>query len=353
MAIDASPPRAQAGSLMAAEIRAQPEIWRRILADRAAVRAVARRIAAASPRGVLLVARGSSDHAALYGKYLAEIRLQLPAGLVSPSAFTLYGAKPDLQGQLMIAVSQSGGSPDLLRTLEVARHHGALTLAVTNNPASELAAAAELHLGLAAGPERAVAATKSYTAQLLTLYLLLDVVAGGDGGAADALPDLGDRVLRQAPQLAELAQRYRFAQRLVATARGYSYPTAREAALKLMETCYVSAHAYSGADLLHGPLAMVDAQVPVLAIMADGPGGEAMRRVLPKLRAAGADLFCLGAARLVADSQPCFVLPDGIEECVAPVLEIVPLQLLTLQLALARGGNPDAPRGLSKVTETL
>ena len=340
------------GSLMTVEIRAQPAVWRRILADRAAIHVAAARIAAARPRFVLLVARGSSDHAALYAKYLAEIRLQLPAGLVSPSTFTLYHAEPDLRDVLMIAVSQSGGSPDLLKPIEVGRRRGALTLAVTNNPASELARCAELHLDVGAGPERAVAATKSYTAQLLMLHLLLDRVGGGNGGAAERLPDLGDAVLAQEQVLAELAQRYRFAQRLVVTARGYSYPTAREAALKLMETCYVSAHAYSGADLLHGPLAMVDAEVPAIAILGDGVGGEAMRPVLPKLRAAGADLFCIGATRLLVDCDPCFRL-EGAEESVSPVLEILPLQLLTLYLAIARGGNPDAPRGLSKVTETL
>lgn len=341
-----------AGSLMSVEIHAQPGIWRRLIADCAPIRAAAERIRAARPRFVLLVARGSSDHAALYAKYLAEIRLELPAGLVSPSAFTLYGARPDLNGVLMIAVSQSGGSPDILRSVEAGRQRGALTLAVTNNPGSDLAAAAELHLDVAAGPEHAVAATKSYTAQLLALYLLLDHVAGGAGGAAERLPEVGAAVLERAGELAELSQRYRFAQRLVATARGYSYATACEAALKLMETCYVSAHAYSGADLLHGPLAMVDAQVPVFAIMAEGVGGEAMRQVLPRLRAAGADLFCVGPARLVADCNPCFRL-EAVAESVAPILEIVPLQLLTLDLALARGANPDAPRGLSKVTETL
>ncbi len=348
-----APESAPAGNRMAAEIRDQPTVWRRILADSAAIRMAAGRITAARPRFVLLVARGSSDHAALYGKYLVEIRLQLPSGLVSPSALTLYGAEPDLRDVLVIAVSQSGTSPDLLQTVAVARRRGALTLALTNNPQSDLARAAELSLDIAAGPEQAVAATKSYTAQLLTLFLLLDRVARGDGAAAERLPDLAEIVLGREPVLAALAQRYRFAQRMVVTARGYSYPTAREAALKLMETCYLSAHAWSGADLLHGPLAMIDAEVPVIAVMAEGPGGEAMRPVLRKLRDAGADPFCLGAARFVADCEPNFMLPDGIAESVSPVLEILPLQLLTLHLALARGGNPDAPRGLSKVTETL
>jgi len=344
---------ASPGQLMAAEIGDQPAVWRRLFTDRAAIDTAAARIAAARPQFVLLVARGTSDHAALYAKYLAEIRLQLPAGLVSPSSLTLYDAKPDLRGTLLIAVSQSGASADLLRTVEVGRRQGALTLAVTNNPESALARAAELQLDVGAGPERAVAATKSYTAQLLTLFLLLDRCAGGDGRAAARLAELGDAVLAREQGLAVLAQRYRFAQRLLVTARGYSYPTAREAALKLMETCYVSAHAYSGADLLHGPLAMVDREVPVIAVMSDGPGGTALQAVLPRLRAAGADLFCVGAPRLLEGCQPCFALPDGIDESVAPILEILPLQLLTLHLAMARGGNPDAPRGLAKVTETL
>lgn len=355
--IEANPVPARAGNLMAAEIAAQPEAWRRILGNRAPIAAAAARIAAARPRCVLFAARGSSDHAALYAKYLAEIRLGVAAGLISPSTFTLYGARPDLRGVLLIAISQSGASPDLVQSVEVARRFGALTLAVTNNPASALAHAAELHLALGAGPERAVPATKSYTAQLLTLYLLLDLLAGRGAAEAERLPELGDRVLAAAG-MTELAERYRFAERLVVTARGYSYPSAREAALKLMETCYVSAHAYSGADLLHGPLAMIDAQVPVIAIMADGPGGRSMREVLQKLHALGADLFCIGAPALVADCAPatrsgCFALPNGLSEAVAPILEILPLQMLSLHLALARGSNPDAPRGLGKVTETV
>ena len=148
-----------------------------------------------------------------------------------------------------------------------------------------------------AGPELAVAATKSYTAQLLALYLLVDRVRGGHGQAAAALPDLGAELLTRDAEVAELAQRYRFATRLVSTARGYSYPTAREAALKLMETSYVSAQAFSGADLLHGPLAMIDPQVPVLAVVGDGVGGRAMEQVLPRLAEQGADVLCVGTAR--------------------------------------------------------
>ena len=342
------------GALMAAEIVEQPEIWRRQLGEGSAqIDQVARRIADVDPALVLFVARGSSDHAALYGKYLTEIVAERPAGLVSPSTMTAYGARPDLSRALMVGVSQSGGSPDLVQSLAVARQQGALTLAITNQPGSPLARVAELEVDLLAGEERAVAATKSYTAQLLALYLVIDRLRGGDGSRAKSLPALAEQVLDGDHTLRSLAQRYRFASRLVTTARGYSYATAREAALKLMETSYLGAQAFSGADLLHGPLAMIDPQVPVLTVVGDGVGGAAMRQVLPRLAEVGADVFCVGTAGVVESAAAGVVLPDGVSEELSPLLEIIPFQQLALHLAVARGGNPDAPRGLRKVTETL
>ncbi|MFB9363218.1 SIS domain-containing protein, partial [Actinoplanes nipponensis] len=249
---------------MAADIAEQPEGYARLLegGPAKAIAAVAARVAERRPRHVVLVGRGTSDHAALYAAYLTEIRLGIPVGLASPSAITLYGARPDLAGALVVGVSQSGGSPDLTEVLKVARGSGALTLAVTNNPDSPLARTAELSVDVAAGHERAVAATKTYTAELLALLLLVEGVRNGDG----TLPAEERAALAKLPQLArdalaasgaeELAQRYRFASRLVTTGRGYAYPTARETALKLMETSYLPALSFSGADLLHGPLAM-------------------------------------------------------------------------------------------------
>ncbi|OBC07413.1 glucosamine-6-phosphate deaminase [Mycobacterium sp. 852013-50091_SCH5140682] len=339
------------GHLMAAEIAEQPQVWRRLLTEGLdAIRAAADRITTAAPRFAQLVARGTSDHAALYAKYLIEIKHGLPAGLVSPSTVTVYGARPDLRDVLYIAVSQSGGSPDLVRSVEVARAQGALTVAVTNNAESDLAAAAEIHIDVLAGAERSVAATKSYTAELLALRLLL---SGADGGSTEALPELGEAVLAAGEQVREVAQRYRFAQRLITTARGYSYPTAREAALKLMETSYLSAQAFSGADLLHGPLATVDPQVPVLAIVPDGAGGQAMLPVLERLAERHADVFGVGAPAALAGLAGGIALPAGVPDELSPLLEILPLQQLALHLALARGGDPDQPRGLRKVTETL
>lgn len=333
------------GALMAAETAEQPAVWRRQLAEAgpggaSGVAEAAELVRRRAPRFVLLVARGTSDHAALYAKYLVEITLGLPVGLASPSTYTAYGRRPDLRDVLMVAVSQSGGSPDLLRTLEVAKAGGALTVSVTNNAASALATTADAHVDVLAGPERAVAATKSYTAQLLALNLLF----GGAG--ADVLPDLGDAILARDAELAALAVRYRFAERMITTGRGYSYPTAREAALKLMETAYVSAQAFSGADLLHGPLALVEPRVPVLAVTSAGAGGQAFAPVLDALAERRADVVTVGsAARDV-------VLPETAEP-LAPLLEILPFQLLARHVAVDRGGDPDAPRGLRKVTETL
>ena len=344
------------GALMAAEIAEQPAVWRRLVAASGADSDVARAAALVreyQPRFVLFVARGTSDHAALYAKYVAEIVHQLPCGLVSPSTMTAYGARPDLTGVLMIGVSQSGGSPDLVQSLEAARSRGALTVAVTNKADSPLATVAQAHVDIQAGPELAVAATKSYTAQLLALHLLFAAIRGDDTGHIEKLCDAADQLVAGDAAVAGLAQRYRFASSLVTTGRGYSYPTSREAALKLMETCYLSAQAFSGADLLHGPLAMIDPQVPVLAVAADGIGGRAMQQVFPRLAEQQADVFCVGTADAVAAADAGVVLPAGVAEELSPLLEIIPFQQLSQHLAVARGGDPDAPRGLRKVTETL
>jgi glucosamine--fructose-6-phosphate aminotransferase (isomerizing) len=334
---------------MAADIAEQPAVYAHLLepANVKAISQVAAVIAERAPQHVVFTARGTSDHAALYGSYLAEIRLNLAAGLASPSAITVFGARPDLSHALVVGVSQSGGSPDLTEVLKVARKSGALTLAVTNNPESTLAQTAELSLDVAAGHERAVAATKTYTAELLTLLMLVEGIrAGGKVPVAKlkSLPALASEALSHGGA-AEHAARYRFAARLVTTGRGYAYATAREAALKLMETSYLPALAFSGADLLHGPLAMTDPDVPVLAIVGAGPGGRSMQAVLERLRDQRADVVTVG--------------PEGtlrvpkVDERLSPLLDILPLQQLALALALARGEDPDAPRGLKKITATM
>jgi glutamine---fructose-6-phosphate transaminase (isomerizing) len=329
------------GSLMATEIAEQPDVLARLLRDGTSAANQARAaIESYRPRFAVFAARGTSDHAALYGKYLAEVHLHLPAGLASPSSVTVYGSRPDMHGVLFVAVSQSGESPDLIESLQVARHCGALTVAVTNSAESPLARAADRHVDVLAGAERAVAATKTYTAQLLALHLVLGT------GDRTPVPEAAARTLEHAAVAHEAAKRFQDTDRLVTTARGFSYPTAREAALKLMETSYLAAQAFSGADLLHGPLAMLGPDVPVIAMTTPGRGAAAMAPVLDRLVAADVEVLRVGPA----DGLP--VATDGVHESLLPILEILPLQQLAWRLALDRGGDPDRPRGLSKVTET-
>jgi glucosamine--fructose-6-phosphate aminotransferase (isomerizing) len=342
-----------AGATTATEIAQQPSVLARLLHEGAPViREVAARVAARAPRFVLLAARGTSDNAALYAKYLLEVRLGLPVGLVSPSTTTLYRSRQDLRDVLVVALSQSGGSPDLVEVLDAARKGGAATLAITNSPASALAMASELHLDVLAGPERAVPATKSYTAQLLTSWLLVDHWGGGSTVSADALPEQAAEVLARDAEIQTMADRYRFAAQLVVTGRGYASATAREAALKIMETSFLSAHAWSSADLLHGPLAMVDEKTSCIAVVPEGPGGQAMRPVLSALLDRHADVAVVGDA-LQTSPRTHFGLPSGVAEELSPILQVLPFQLLAHRIAVARGYDPDAPRALAKVTKTL
>ncbi|MEU0842204.1 SIS domain-containing protein [Streptomyces sp. NPDC005962] len=344
----------QPGRIMSGEMNEQPAVLRRILDQGAPkIRETAERIAARAPRFVLLTARGTSDNAALYAKYLLEVLLGKACGLTSMSTTTAYGARQDLTDVLVITVSQSGGSPDLVASTEAARAAGAITLAVTNNADSPLAAVSEFHIDVLAGPEKALPATKTYTAELLALYLFVEGLRGGDGAAAKVLPDLAQQILDRRAEVKQLASRYRFAERMVLTSRGYGYPTAKEAALKLMETSYIPALSYSGADLLHGPLAMVDNISPVIAIVTEGKGGQALRPVLERLRGRGADLMVIGGQAEVDRASAGFALPtEGVAEEVQPILEILPLQMLAYEVTIARGQDPDAPRALAKVTET-
>ncbi len=342
----------QPGQHMAAEIAQQPAIFASLIERRTEIAKVAEVVRERKPRFVLFAARGSSDHAALYAKYLTEVLLELPAGLVSPSTTTLYGGKPDLRDVLVVSVSQSGGSPDLLEVTQAARAQGALTVAVTNTSDSPLNGAAELSVDVGAGVEHAVAATKTYSATLLALYLLFDGIRGGNGEHAARLGELAQSTLDASEEaVREAVRRYRFVDRVLTTGRGFSLPTALEAALKLAETSYLAARAYSGADLLHGPVAAVDGETAVLAVTSAGKGGDALHEVLDVVHSRGADVLAVGSAADKVSAALRIPVAETAEE-VAPILEILPIQRLAHGLALARGGDPDSPRGLKKVTRT-
>jgi glucosamine--fructose-6-phosphate aminotransferase (isomerizing) len=336
---------------MRQEIAEQPARWQAVLDDAGGeLRALRARIRDRLPRLVLFVARGTSDHAALYGNYLVQTALGVPAASASPSVVTLYRAELDLRDVLVVAVSQSGESPDLVSFVEMARSRGAGTLTLTNDPGSSLALAADDVVDVLAGREAAVAATKSYTGELLALAALFatDEVAT----RLPALPGSGEQVLAAAAApVAELAATYRYADRVVTAARGFSSATAHEAALKLMETSYISAHGLSSADLLHGPVAMLDESVPLLCFASAGPEAAEMRELVELAAGRGVDADVVGDGTVTGRRLPA-LLPAGVEPELRPVLEILPAQLLAAEIAVARGHDPDAPRGLSKVTRT-
>jgi len=339
---------------MRSEIEEQPEALQRTLsALRPAVPEV--RALARDCRQVLFIARGSSDNAAVYGQYVCTVRGGRLGTLASPSVATAYRATPDLGGVLAVAVSQSGATEEIVETMEWARGLGARTVGVTNVEGSPLATRADVALVTHAGVERAVPATKTYTTQLAAMAVLGLALADDDGALAglDAVPEAIDRALGTAAAAEELAGRLTYLDRLVVAGRGYTASTALEIALKLKEACYVAAAGLSYADLLHGPVAVVDAVTPALLVAAgEGPVLPGLTSLAARVTSAGAHVYGIGGdegfARACQGRLPGTDLPEHL----APMALIVPGQLLVEALARAKGIDPDAPRGLRKVTQT-
>ena len=340
-------------SKMLAEIREQPEVLGRVLDEGwGEVLAAARELRSRGFRSAMLAARGTSDNAALYAKYLFEVILGVPTALASPSAFTLYGSEMKLDDVLVIGISQSGESKDVLETVRRSAELGASTLSVTNDEGSSMAEAAEFHFPLRAGREESVAATKTYTAELLVLYLLVQALNGGEepGAEVGRLPEAARQVLEAGWKGTE---RYRYADHLVVTSRGYNFATAREAALKLMETTYVMAEAFSAADLRHGPIAMIGQDFPVIAIVPPGKVRQGMVSLVENLWERGAEVAVISDDEALSGRAGVgFVVPASCPEELSPVLYAIPPQMLAHDLARLKRLDPDAPRGLSKVTET-
>jgi glutamine---fructose-6-phosphate transaminase (isomerizing) len=338
------------------EILEQAGIVARLAADLRPFREAAAEAKAAGARFVLYAARGTSDNAAVYGKYLATILAGLPAGLAVPSAATLYGARIDFRECLVIGISQSGETPDVAEYLAAARAGGAYTLAVTNEAGSLLATTAHRMLATGAGVERAVAATKTYTSQLAALAAFwaawLDD-AGLSAALAGDVPAAMEAAFATEDQVRAVAERLSHTERLIVAGRGYNYATALETALKVKETCYLAAMPFSAADLLHGPIAMVEPQYPVLVFAPDGVARDGMLELQQELRRRGAETYVVaGATTRVADATAVVALPLSLPEALSPLAAVIPGQLLALHLSLARGLDPDRPRGLTKVTRT-
>ena len=308
------------------------------------------------PRFAVIAARGTSDNAGIYAQYLLAIRNGLIVSLAAPSTITLYGARPNMTGALVVGVSQSGRSPDIIAVVEEARRQGALTVALTNDVDSPLAETADHVVDLCAGAELATAATKTYTTELLAAALLstaLDPPLAGETVDLARLPDLISTALTAESHARDLAAAHASRQRAVVLGRGYSYPTAREWALKLQEMALLAAMSYSAADFEHGPLALAEPGLPVLAVATSGPGLEAQVALLTRLKEDhGAHLLVISDAPAARDIDEGLALPDGIPAWLAPIVEIVPAQLYAYHLTVARGLSPDHPRSISKVTET-
>jgi glutamine---fructose-6-phosphate transaminase (isomerizing) len=352
-------------SKMLEEIRQQPQTLERTL--RQELRGVERLkkvLSHRKPRLIVLAARGTSDNAALFGRYLLEIATGIPVSLAAPSIFTLYGASVDFRDLLVVAISQSGESTDTNLVLERAKEQGAMTIGITNEAESTLARIADHVFLVRAGREKSVAATKTYTGQLLMLYLLC--YALGAAIATDDLrpvPEWVQAALGLEKEIAERAERYRFMDHTVVVARGLNYSNAFEFALKLMETCYVVAERFSSADFLHGPIAIVESSFPVFLFAPSGATWPVISEMLETLNQRKAETLVLtdkGNKEAVARSRRAIVIPakpgrKGLAhpDLYTPIPYIVPAQLFAASLASEKGLDPDRPRGLSKVTQTL
>jgi len=341
---------------MLTEIAEQPASLERTIAEeRTKISKLGNALKTRDIHLIVLVARGSSDNAALFGRYLLEITTGIPVSLSAPSVHTVYNADLRLDHALVVGVSQSGEGEDINRVLENARASGAYTIGITNEPGSSMTRIVDETLLTHGGKERSVAATKTFTGQMLLFYMLAaELAVKPVPFTYEAIPEFVAQALEQRPVILELVQRYVFMENCVVVGRGLAYANAYELALKLMETCYVVAERFSSADFLHGPLAMVERHFPVILFAPPGVMLPGVKSLIERLRELHADTLAitsdLEAASMCTRS---IVMPREIDEFLAPIPYIVPGQLFAALLAEAKGLNPDSPRSLSKVTRTL
>lgn len=305
---------------------------------------------------VVIAARGSSDNAGRYAQYLLGAMNQLPVALTTPSLFSLYQKPPRFGPKtLVLGISQSGRSPDIVSVLAEARRQGVLTAALTNVPDSNLAQEADHVVQLHAGEERSIAATKTYTAQLVSIALIAAQLSGDRAHLQQVLdlPGQIEQALGLNEQMAQVAERYRYARHCVVIGRGYNYATAYEIALKLKELTYTVAEPYSSADFLHGPLALIEHGFPAFVVAPSGVLSTEMKQFVEQIQAREAEVIAISDDDTICQlAHRSLRLPPGVEEWISPVVAIVPGQLFAMHLAYTRQYDPDHPRGLRKVTQT-
>jgi glucosamine--fructose-6-phosphate aminotransferase (isomerizing) len=337
------------------EILAQPAAITRLLKKQTTrIREIASEVGI--PGSIFITARGSSDNAALYAKYIWGANNGIPIALAAPSLFSIYDRPPALKGNLVVGISQSGESPDLIAVLEEANKQGCATLAITNQKDSPLGKIAQYLIDIDAGPELSVAATKSYTSQLAAIAMLSAAWKCSPSlwDQLEAVPGLLEEALTLEDQIQVYSNRYRYMEQCVVLGRGYNYATAYEWSLKLKELTYVGAQPYSSADFLHGPIAMVSSGFPVFAVAPEGAVFSDMKGILMRLKREHlAELLLVSDNQELLGSADCpLQLLHEIPEWLTPLVYIVPAQLFSYHLTLVKGIDPDAPRGLTKVTLT-
>ncbi len=338
------------------EIHQQPELINQLIAEpQESIKELANQIRDRHIQHVFIAARGTSDNAGRYAQYLLGAHNRLVVSLATPSLFTIYRQPPDLSDSLVLGISQSGKSPDIVSVIEEGQKQGALTAALTNFPDSDLGNSANIVLDLSAGEEESLAATKTYTAQLTLLATLsaeLDFVAHHRQDL-EKLTNLLDDVFEIEQHVVELVERYRYMTHCVMIGRGFNYASAFEFSLKLKELTYTIAEPYSSADFLHGPVALVERGFPVFVI---GPAGEMvseMKSLVDKVHDRQAEVVMISDhGELLDKADQILVLPAGVPEWLSPISAIIPAQMFAMYLAKTRGFDVDNPRGLSKVTET-
>ncbi|HEX8248352.1 MAG TPA: SIS domain-containing protein [Pyrinomonadaceae bacterium] len=341
-------------SLMLQEIAEQPAILEKtIQAERAKAESLGKFLRERDVDLIVLVARGSSDNAALFGRYLLEVTTGIPVSLAAPAVHTLYNGRLNLQRAVVIGVSQSGEGTDINTVLERAKNSGAFTVGITNEAESTMAKLADETLLIHAGREKSVAATKTYTGQMLHFYMLASALAQ-EKIAFEKIPDFTAQALELRPEVEKLVERYVFMENCVVVGRGMNYGNSYELALKLMETCYVVAERFSSADFFHGPLAIVERRFPVILFAPRGVTQRGSLDLLNRLRELHADCFSITNDASVARlSSRSLEMPAEIDEFLSPIPFIIPAQLFAGLLAAAKGIDADAPRSLSKVTRTI
>lgn len=349
-------------SKMMEEIREQPAALEKTLnSELKRIEKLRARFEKERPRLVILAARGTSDNAAQFGRYLIEITTGIPVSLAAPAVSTLYHAPLRTDGALVVAVSQSGESTDTNVVLEEAKKNGAVTLGITNESASTLARIADYALLVRAGKEKSVAATKTYTGQLLSFYLLAYALGAPiKPDDLKRLPSLAAAALKLEKEVAARAERYRFMDHAVVVGRGLNYANAFEWALKMMETCYIVAERFSQADILHGPIAMVDQAFPAFLLAPPGVTAPVMKALADRLEGLQADTLSITDKSNHEAPKNTLCIPANLAhrgklpaDVYTTIPYIIPAQMFAASLAAVKGLNPDQPRGLNKVTKTL